>query len=727
MASIINQVSFNNFFNYSGSFEDNEYDFSEGVNIVVADNGTGKSKFFNAFMWLFEDFVWDSERKIKRLVKDFAVKIVSDKAKSEANLGDTIECGIKIQYSDNRFRYQITKSLRAKKLGESLTDPSHWQIFINEMEVSKRDILLLTYHPVYDDHEKNIILNKLIQQKLRPYSLFQGEEVDKLIDFSNPKAINEAVTTLTNINKYNEFKNLTDYIFKRAEDSLTRKTQSSSQDTAHYDRMLKDREDLREKLSNEEEKYKRFKISYDENKKDVDDLEAANTNATQRKVYEDKIKDLQSALKQIKDEYENLTSKINSRFFDGNFAWMGFGCEKIVESFKNNNISYIEKHVAYKLEKLELTQSNRVSLLPSGSPDPITVRTMLEKEHCYVCNREAPKGSPAHNHLTSLLERPSKKQDIEIFKNDLSAFFSDIQLGSQPFISRMSNIPDSIKQTRLREEELNRKIKNLQDKIKEQRDKRSNLIIGEEDAELSDVKAIMSQYKGAITRTDRAKNDLEISTEKLSKIHSDLKRLEDEIGKIDIADVPAGYKTNYAFASDLKNAAERTKFRIYNEMLGTLEKHANTHFKSLIKYSDLTGGELKFIGTPTDTIEFSYVDKKGNDVAGASEGFQRMKVLSVLMAIISVNKTGYEYPLLADAPLSAFGQNFIRGFFEETALVFPQSILLIKDLYDKDTPNKLNKLGTELLTSDNVKTLFVNDIPKGLEQVEIYTTKKKLK
>ena len=53
MASIINSISFKNFFNYYGELKDNQYDLEEGVNIIVADNGGGKSKFFNAFLWLF--------------------------------------------------------------------------------------------------------------------------------------------------------------------------------------------------------------------------------------------------------------------------------------------------------------------------------------------------------------------------------------------------------------------------------------------------------------------------------------------------------------------------------------------------------------------------------------------------------------------------------------------------------------------------------------------------
>lgn len=727
MGSIINQVSFHNFFNYYGEYDKNEYDFTEGVNIIIADNGTGKSKFFNAFMWLFYDEVWDSDSKKKAQVKAIAVKMISDKAKAEAGIGDTIECGVRIQYSDNRYCYQITKSLRAKKLGQSITDPSDWQVYINDIEVSKKDILLLTYHPVYADDDKQKILQKLIQERLRPYSLFQGEEVDRLIDFTNPKGIKAAVTTLTNITKYEDLKELTAYIFKRADESLQKKTQSSSNDTANFDRIIQEQVDKRETIKIEEEKNLRFQQSFNENREEIERLESLNANAEKRKAFDDKIKAFQVQLNQAKEEYENLTNKINSRFFDGNFAWLGYGCEKYVEIFKNKANEYTEKHVAYKLDKLNETSTNKVSLLPVGSPDPITVRTMIEKQHCYVCDREATKGTAPYNHLVSLLERPSKKGDIEVFKNDLGAFFSDIQTGSQPFLSRMQSVPDSVRQTRLKEAELNERIKLIQAKITDQKDKRSHLIIGKEDENLSDVKAIMSQYKGAISRMERAKSDLDNSGDKLSKHRKDLKLLEDEISRMDIKDVPEIYRTNYTFAFDLKNAAERTRTRIYDQMLENLEKYANIHFKNLIKYNDIKGGELKFVNTTNDTIEFSYVDRLGNEVSGASEGFQRMKVLSVLMAIISVTKTGYEYPLLADAPLSAFGQGFIKGFFEETGNVFPQSIILIKDLYDKFSPSKINALGHELLKNDNIKTVYLNEIPEDLDQIDIYTTKQKIK
>ena len=115
MASIINSISFKNFFNYYGDYENTRYEFEDGVNIIVADNGAGKSKFFNAFLWLFYDQILDSDDKQKKNVKDFAVKIISDKAKNETSIGSRVQTGIKIEYSTGRFKYQITKSFTATR------------------------------------------------------------------------------------------------------------------------------------------------------------------------------------------------------------------------------------------------------------------------------------------------------------------------------------------------------------------------------------------------------------------------------------------------------------------------------------------------------------------------------------------------------------------------------------------------------------------------------------
>jgi len=97
------------------------------------------------------------------------------------------------------------------------------------------------------------------------------------------------------------------------------------------------------------------------------------------------------------------------------------------------------------------------------------------------------------------------------------------------------------------------------------------------------------------------------------------------------------------------------------------------------------------------------------------------------MAIISAKGTAFNYPMFADAPLSTFGKGFIKSFFEEVPNVFPQSIILINNIYDPDSDNKLDDIGNDLLKNDkNVATLYLNEV-EDVPQVERRTKISKLK
>ena len=85
MGTIIKSIAFENFYNYYGSFEDNTYEFTEGINIINADNNLGESKFYNGFLWILKDEVYDSDEKRIFSVKDSYIKMLSNKARRESN------------------------------------------------------------------------------------------------------------------------------------------------------------------------------------------------------------------------------------------------------------------------------------------------------------------------------------------------------------------------------------------------------------------------------------------------------------------------------------------------------------------------------------------------------------------------------------------------------------------------------------------------------------------
>src|SRR5690625_4941265 len=146
----------------------------------------------------------------------------------------------------------------------------------------------------------------------------------------------------------------------------------------------------------------------------------------------------------------------------------------------------------------------------------------------------------------------------------------------------------------------------------------------------------------------------------IAKTKSEIKSTDRELKKLRPKDIAEGYIINHEICKDLVDASQNAKNRVFDKMIELLESHANKHFQKLINYSDIKGGILSFEKTPTDGISLDYIDEYGNEVPGASEGFQRMKKFAVVMAIITANTSEYNYPLIADAPISAFGKAFTK-------------------------------------------------------------------
>jgi DNA sulfur modification protein DndD len=721
MASIINSISFKNFFNYYGDYDTTRYEFKEGVNIVVADNGAGKSKFFNAFLWLFYDQILDSDDKKKKNVKDFAVKIISDKAKNETSIGDKVQTGIKIEYSTGRYKYQIVKSFTATRISEKITDFDSWQITIDDIEIDKTDHLLPKYKPVYDAEEKQKIISQLILPTLRQYSFFQGEEVDKMIDFSKKSSIEDAVRTLTNISKYEDIANIVKDIAEKAEKDLNKQTNATSDHNDRLDKAIVFKKELEEKFIQENEKLTEFNTLYESAEQEKNELEQNFANAEKRKELDDKIFDKNRVLKRVKEDYDSFLDGINSKFFDGNFSWITLGFEDSINDFKNNIKEFRQKRYEKRaLLNAAENPNDYFTLLPVNSPDAVTLDQMIDEEKCYVCNRPAEKGTEAHDYLLKLKNRPNENNTKKEFvKNDLEDFFGNLQLNAAPFLNKFESIPSSVLRTREKEIELKQRLDKLNSELKALKSQRKDILIAGSESEGKDnATTIINQYKGSIRRMEQASSRIERLQDTIKDLKSKISTTEKEITNLRPKDIPEGFTINYEISKDLVEATLQAKERVFDKMVSLLEDHANKHFQNLIKYNYIKGGVLRFAKSPSGGISLDYMDDLGNEVPGASEGFQRMKKFAVVMSIISANTAQYNYPLLADAPLSAFGKAFNKGFFEAIPDVFPQSIILVKDLYDQDSEDKLTDLGQQLMKSDFIKTFYINEVDEESLQIE---------
>lgn len=163
--------------------------------------------------------------------------------------------------------------------------------------------------------------------------------------------------------------------------------------------------------------------------------------------------------------------------------------------------------------------------------------------------------------------------------------------------------------------------------------------------------------------------------------------------------MPVEYSEMKEIVEDVRDIFANVKERIYDEVITTLEKNANYFYQELTKGNAVYGGHLKFERTSYESIDIKPVDIRGNLLTEASEGFQRMKKVAIVMAIISskIGDKHFVYPFIADAPFSAYGKNFINNFLASVPSVFNQSIILIKELYDVNSDKLITNDGQQIL------------------------------
>ena len=98
--------------------------------------------------------------------------------------------------------------------------------------------MLLRFKPIFEENEKNEIVNKLIRKDLRQYSFFQGEEVEDIIDFSKKQSIKEAVRKITNISKIEELEKLSFALREKAENDYNRKSKENAKNAQELEQKL---------------------------------------------------------------------------------------------------------------------------------------------------------------------------------------------------------------------------------------------------------------------------------------------------------------------------------------------------------------------------------------------------------------------------------------------------------------------------------------------------------
>lgn len=710
MGTIIKSVAFENFYNYYGNYEANEYQFKAGINIVNADNNMGKSKFYNGFMWMLRDQVYDSDIKAFVDANESLVKMASGKAKAEDHL---FKVGFRVIFTNGDVEYTVEKySNFSTSDGELLHTPSMMSVLKKE---NNADI------PVLDKDEQMDIINKVfIPLSIRNYALLQGESMDRLVDLSSKKALSDTIDTLAGISI---LKGICDTSCKMAKmaDSLyqTKDSENSKNDTAKQREKAK-RTAFIQNIEKLKEEIEAAKDEFNAAKRKKEELDAYISNSTKRIEIRSKLDANTIAIKDAKKNIDDIEMSITKRLFDEENPWLLMGMQDELEVFDAKREKYIG----------ELARMNDdgalVIMLPEGSPDTSSLERMLKTEVCEVCGQRAHKGSGAWNHIKMILDRPKK---ISTTRNDFKDFYGMLQKSASSYLMSIPRLGSKIEDVKVRLDKMKDDLDELEEKKNDIFTELNNAGGNADNSEYND-RNIVADYHRVNSVITEKENEINGKNKMVEKMEDALAAINQKLSSYKKAADVEKYEEFAQVLAKINTVIEETKDDIFGRTIEALAQNANEKYKALTSGNQSSGGILDF-QRDHDIVNVTIRDVNNGEITGLGTGFQRMKQLAIVMAVIS-SKIGdekkFDYPFISDAPFSEFGENFINNFFAVAPEVFSQSIIMIKELYDPNADDLLTPFGRRILDKMNKGqirgTFYVNVIEEKADTTGLVTTHK---
>lgn len=174
---IIKEIRIKNFRSYYG--DNNQFDFSEGLTVIIGDNGDGKTTFFEALQWLFDTTIDKS-----------SVEQISEMRKSQMEVGDTDEVSVYMKFDHNGEK-SVEKSFTFDKVENGGFRLS---------KISYRGYE--TNGPEREAVNGKSLIERCYDAFIQKFSMFKGEA--ELNVFENRTLLKDLVDKFSDIRKFDE-------------------------------------------------------------------------------------------------------------------------------------------------------------------------------------------------------------------------------------------------------------------------------------------------------------------------------------------------------------------------------------------------------------------------------------------------------------------------------------------------------------------------------------------
>jgi len=690
-----------------GSYEENTFNFKNGLNIIVGDNNSGKSKLHNAIRYIISDEIlleYDDVIDPYEIDDDTINDVVNQSVLRSLKNNDKTTVGVKLCFSSTRQGEErifiLTKEVICK------LDIDVLKIVDQKSHIHSVDPH--TKSPKRYDADFQEIANRIISPKFMNYFFIEGEQLGLMTPLEGDK-LKDTINSIVQIQTIDQIEEYAKWfesnIFKKkSEIELTDKSLSKKRkDEIELAIVLKQENKELEKSIDD------FTGIAQTNKELIDKYRRNAEESRKNKELLDKLNQLQIEQSVLDDKFNNARNKyVGQLLSESVFALSKLNDDSNIEILINNLIGDVKSFIAERRTELDskLTKKEQkmITALEKSQPKPDILDMMIKDHTCYVCSSELNESAIKYMKEKLIPFFRDELEDDEELNNLLliNEFFLNLNLSSRAFYSKNEIY-----------------FKNLEDEIigiateKLSKDQEIIDFIGK-------YGTVQNADQVSITTYDKAVTLYKEANEQIRKLSITYKENLEKINTLD-----KNPKKEEHDSEDLKNAKNLHDFSVkftsvlssikkdeYVRFASMLEEKSTSRFQSFMK-NNIVAKNLKINVVLEQDYKGDYnfkinvVNQYGeiqDNPGGADQALRRVAVVFGLLDLAE-NKTGF--PFIADAPISKLSPDTKTEFFKSLLKdpVLQQSIILTMDLWSSQKQN-LDKIGSDVLK-------LIEDIPQS--------------
>lgn len=675
----IKSLTINNFRSYYGK---NEFTFTDGLTLIIGDNGDGKTTFFDALKWLLDPALEKAD-----------INNISEMRKTELEIGEVETVSVSMTF-DHDGEKMVEKSFIVERQNEDKYITRSFSFKGYETTGAER----------FQVSGKSLIV-RCFDSFIQRYSMFKGEST--LNVFDDPDALKMLVDKLSDIRQFDEYVEMTDEFEAKSSTAYEKECKNDKKTEKEAHSLEIQKAEVNSRISNIRRDIRDTERSADLFASKIEVLEK-NQEASER------YQELKKLIQSREEDVLQWKSRISAQNFNVNLLdryWILAPFGPILEEFRKKASAFSKEKrtlqdtfIAQKAKEEGRNEildeisslANGVARLPWYLPDQDTMQEMIDDEICKVCGRPAHKGTEAYEFMVAKLNE--FKKHLEAKKKSEEAKPTNETLFVNRYIEQMHNLSISLGGSKAQDiseltdtifgklellETFKRELSKAEEKLQEAMDDKARLLIQVEGVTEEQLDLDFHNLKGFFEQKGKAEKKLVELREELKQTMVDRQIIEDRYDSLNPGSSMAKvYQKVHIILRNIANAFKESKELNLTRFLAEIQDRSNDYLARL-NTQDFHG-IIRLIRTSQDTTEIRLLSANGRNITDPSGSQLTTMYMSVLFAIsdLTSDKREEDYPLIFDAPTSSFGGMKESGFYNIIDGIEKQCIIVTKDFLD---------------------------------------------